>query len=206
MLPQAGFTPEIRLIGANGNGTDLILPAQLTPDRRALAAVTPLEKSPLQAGSHLIHVSLNGQQFLSNQSDSLFRADTVRACSRLSDQRLPHGDLRPVRGCVIHVSEGRTAETATAACTHWCTAMSEADSCERPWPLFQGNPLWLATDVGLLWTCSQHTAPQESPRKDRYRELVTRTCFSRKLTLGLQSIEEQRQSPFLELVRITRLL
>ena len=74
---QDGFTPEIRLIGANSNGTDLILPAQLTPDRRALAAVTPLEKSPLEAGSHLIHVSLNGQQFPSNQSDSPLRVDTV---------------------------------------------------------------------------------------------------------------------------------
>ena len=87
---QAGFTPEIRLIGANSNGTDLIFPAQLTPDRRALAAVTPLEKSPLEAGSHLIHVSLNGQQFLSNSSASSLGADTVcpltcQTCTRPGD-------------------------------------------------------------------------------------------------------------------------
>ena len=120
LLPQAGFTPEIRLIGANGNGTDLILPAQLSPDRRALAAVTPLEKSPLEAGSHLIHVSLNGQQFLGNQSDSSLRADTVRQRSRTA-WTAQHGDIGHVAeeaAQYISVSEGRAPTVTAAACTH----------------------------------------------------------------------------------------
>ena len=75
---QGSLTPEIRLTGANANGTDLVLPARLTADRRALAAATPLEKSPLEAGTHSIHVSLNGQQFLGNMSRAVPAIDTVR--------------------------------------------------------------------------------------------------------------------------------
>lgn len=56
--------PVIRLKGGEGNGTDLVLPAELTGDRRTLIASTPVEKSPYAAGSHEIHLSLNGQQFM----------------------------------------------------------------------------------------------------------------------------------------------
>ena len=79
---QGSLTPEIRLAGANENGTDLVLPAKLTPDRRALAAVTPLDKSPLEAGTHTIHVSLNGQQFPSNLSRLARPAAAVRTALR----------------------------------------------------------------------------------------------------------------------------
>ena len=44
------------------NGTDLALPANLTSDRRALLATTPLYGEPLLAGNHSVLVSLNGQQ------------------------------------------------------------------------------------------------------------------------------------------------
>ena len=55
--------PVIRLKGGEGNGSDLVLPASLASDRRALLAMTPVEKSPYAAGRHHIHISLNGQQF-----------------------------------------------------------------------------------------------------------------------------------------------
>ena len=55
--------PMLRIVGADANGSDLLLPANLTWDRRALLAETPLEKSPLVAGDHQIHISLNGQQY-----------------------------------------------------------------------------------------------------------------------------------------------
>ncbi|KAK9813648.1 hypothetical protein WJX73_001491 [Symbiochloris irregularis] len=60
---QNALRPLIRLKGGEGNGTDLVLPANFTADKRALLAVTPAEKSPYAAGSHPIHISLNGQQF-----------------------------------------------------------------------------------------------------------------------------------------------
>ena len=61
---QDMLKPVIRLTGGEANGTDLVLPATLTEDRRALLASTPVEKSPYAAGSHQIHISLNGQQFV----------------------------------------------------------------------------------------------------------------------------------------------
>lgn len=61
---QTTLKPVIRLKGGEGNGTDLVLPAELTGDRRTLIASTPVEKSPYAAGSHEIHLSLNGQQFM----------------------------------------------------------------------------------------------------------------------------------------------
>ena len=63
-LVQSALRPVIRLTGGEGNGTDLFLPANLTDDKRALLASTPVEKSPYAAGSHQIHISLNGQQFV----------------------------------------------------------------------------------------------------------------------------------------------
>lgn len=62
-IVQSALKPIIRLRGGEGNGTDLMLPASLTEDRRALLANSPLEKSPYAPGSHQIHLSLNGQQF-----------------------------------------------------------------------------------------------------------------------------------------------
>ena len=56
------FTPVIYLEGVLYDGTDLALPANLTADRRALLATTPLDEQPLMAGNHSVHVSLNGQQ------------------------------------------------------------------------------------------------------------------------------------------------
>ena len=56
------FTPVIYLEGVLANGADLALPANLTSDRRALLASTPLYGQPLQAGNHSVLVSLNGQQ------------------------------------------------------------------------------------------------------------------------------------------------
>ena len=56
------FTPMVYLEGVLNNGTDLALPANLTSDRRALLAATPLYGEPLQAGNHSVLVSLNGQQ------------------------------------------------------------------------------------------------------------------------------------------------
>lgn len=52
----------IYLEGVLNNGTDLALPANLTSDRRALLATTPLYGEPLLAGNHSVLVSLNGQQ------------------------------------------------------------------------------------------------------------------------------------------------
>lgn len=56
------FYPIIYLEGVLNNGTDLALPANLTSDRRALLATTPLYGEPLLAGNHSVLVSLNGQQ------------------------------------------------------------------------------------------------------------------------------------------------
>lgn len=56
------FTPIIFLEGVLNDGTDLALPANLTSDRRALLATTPLYGEPLLAGNHSVLVSLNGQQ------------------------------------------------------------------------------------------------------------------------------------------------
>ena len=52
----------IFLEGVLDNGSDLALPANLTQDRRALLASTPMYDKPLLAGNHSVLVSLNGQQ------------------------------------------------------------------------------------------------------------------------------------------------
>ncbi|KAL3145145.1 hypothetical protein ABBQ38_001747 [Trebouxia sp. C0009 RCD-2024] len=56
------FYPMIYLEGVLNDGADLALPANLTSDRRALLATTPLYGEPLLAGNHSVLVSLNGQQ------------------------------------------------------------------------------------------------------------------------------------------------
>ena len=53
----------VRIAGADVNGSDLLLPANLTLDRKSLMTETPLDKTPLSRGDHLIDVSLNGQQY-----------------------------------------------------------------------------------------------------------------------------------------------
>ena len=69
----------IRIVGADLNGSDLILPANLTLDRRALMTETPIERTPLSAGDHQIHVSLNGQQYADHAlPDAAVRPYTLR--------------------------------------------------------------------------------------------------------------------------------
>ena len=53
----------MRIKGADLNGSDLTLPANWTDDGRGLITETPIERTPLAAGIHRIHVSLNGQQY-----------------------------------------------------------------------------------------------------------------------------------------------
>lgn len=60
---QVGLWPMVRISGADLNGSDLLLPANLTSDRQGLTVETPLERSPLNPGDHRVHISLNGQQF-----------------------------------------------------------------------------------------------------------------------------------------------
>lgn len=64
--------PTLRIQGASEDGGDLLLPANLTEDRRALMAVTPRSSGPLTAGSHLLHVSLNGQFGGINNTDMVW--------------------------------------------------------------------------------------------------------------------------------------
>ncbi len=61
--------PALRIQGASEDGGDLLLQANLTEDRRAIMATTPSSTGPLTAGSHLLHVSLNGQFAGLNTSD-----------------------------------------------------------------------------------------------------------------------------------------
>lgn len=61
--------PALRIQGASEDGGDLLLRANLTDDRRAIMATTPASSGPLTAGSHLLHVSLNGQFGGLNTSD-----------------------------------------------------------------------------------------------------------------------------------------
>lgn len=63
----------IFLEGVLDDGSDLALPANLTQDRRALLASTPMYEQPLLAGNHSVQVSLNGQQL----SGRMARQDTV---------------------------------------------------------------------------------------------------------------------------------
>lgn len=60
----------ILIEGILSNGSDLILPARFTPDRRALLTETPDVDMPLVAGNHTVLVSLNGQQLPSEGDDS----------------------------------------------------------------------------------------------------------------------------------------
>lgn len=53
--------PMVRMEGAGQDGGDLVLPANMTADRRALMAVTPSQTGPLTAGTHQLRLSLNGQ-------------------------------------------------------------------------------------------------------------------------------------------------
>lgn len=53
----------VRIVGADLNGSDLTLPANWTTDGQGLVTRTPIERTPLAAGVHRIHVSLNGQQY-----------------------------------------------------------------------------------------------------------------------------------------------
>lgn len=87
------FTPIIYLEGVLNNGTDLALPANLTSDRRALLATTPLYGEPLIAGNHSVLVSLNGQQLsaklAARESVVSFMSICPCCCLRASAQVAP---------------------------------------------------------------------------------------------------------------------
>ncbi|KAK9917087.1 hypothetical protein WJX75_000778 [Coccomyxa subellipsoidea] len=67
--------PALRIQGASEDGGDLLLRANLTDDRRAIMATTPASSGPLTAGSHLLHVSLNGQFAGLNTSDMVINVE-----------------------------------------------------------------------------------------------------------------------------------
>ena len=60
---QGNFSlkPVLKLEGAELDGGDLLLPANVTEDRRSLVALTPASQMPLSAGDHPLKLSLNGQ-------------------------------------------------------------------------------------------------------------------------------------------------
>ena len=62
LLQAQDVEPMVMIQGILSNGSNLVLPARLTADRRALMTVTPDEGMPLVAGNHTVVVSLNGQE------------------------------------------------------------------------------------------------------------------------------------------------
>ncbi len=69
LLQEEQLRPMLRMEGAGQDGGDLVLPANMTADRRALLAVTPSQTGPLTAGSHQLRLSLNGQFLGLNHTD-----------------------------------------------------------------------------------------------------------------------------------------
>ena len=55
------LAPVLKLEGAQLDGGDLLLRANLSSDRRSLTALTPRSEMPLSAGDHPLQLSLNGQ-------------------------------------------------------------------------------------------------------------------------------------------------
>ena len=55
------LTPVLRLEGAQLDGSNLLLRANLSSDRRSLLALMPQSEMPLSAGNHALQLSLNGQ-------------------------------------------------------------------------------------------------------------------------------------------------
>ena len=50
----------VRILGAGVNGSDLVLPANLTTDDSEITFSTPDGGTPLPAGSFVVELSLNG--------------------------------------------------------------------------------------------------------------------------------------------------
>lgn len=74
--------PLVRIAGADFNGSDLTLPANWTDDGRGLITETPLKQTPLAAGPHKVHISLNGQQY----SQEMLLDNSV-SCSTLASAK-----------------------------------------------------------------------------------------------------------------------
>ena len=55
------LTPVLKLEGAQLDGGDLLMRADLSSNRRSLTALTPFSGMPLSAGDHPLQLSLNGQ-------------------------------------------------------------------------------------------------------------------------------------------------
>ena len=53
--------PMLKMEGAQPDGSDLLLAANVSADRRSLVALTPASQKPLSAGDHPLKLSLNGQ-------------------------------------------------------------------------------------------------------------------------------------------------
>ena len=78
MQGKFSLKPVLKLEGAQLDGGDLLLPANMTEDRRSLVALTPASQMPLSAGDHPLRLSLNGQ--FSEQT----QRDIVRALPMMS--------------------------------------------------------------------------------------------------------------------------
>lgn len=61
--------PVLKLEGAQLDGGDLLMHANVTEDRRSLVALTPESQTPLNAGDHPLKLSLNGQFTEEEQGD-----------------------------------------------------------------------------------------------------------------------------------------
>ncbi len=58
---KLSLKPVLKLVGAELDGGDLLLHANVSADRRSLVALTPASQLPLSAGDHPLKLSLNGQ-------------------------------------------------------------------------------------------------------------------------------------------------
>ena len=61
MQGKFALKPVLKLEGAELDGGDLLLHANVSADRRSLVALTPAFQMPLSAGDHPLKLSLNGQ-------------------------------------------------------------------------------------------------------------------------------------------------
>ena len=69
MQGKLALKPVLKLEGAELDGGDLLLHANVSADRRSLVALTPASQMPLSAGDHPLKLSLNGQFLEQTQRD-----------------------------------------------------------------------------------------------------------------------------------------
>ncbi len=69
MQGKLSLRPVLKLEGAELDGGDLLLHANVSADRRSLVALTPASQMPLSAGDHPLKLSLNGQFSEQTQRD-----------------------------------------------------------------------------------------------------------------------------------------